>query len=64
MVTDEDLTRLSIRTGRHLLAAKARIVTAESCTAGWIAKLLTDVPGSSEWFDCEMCIRDSLHSDR
>ena len=52
MVTDEDLTRLSIRTGRHLLAAKARIVTAESCTAGWIAKLLTDVPGSSEWFDC------------
>ncbi len=52
MVTDEDLLKLSIRTGRHLLAARKRIVTAESCTAGWIAKLLTDVPGSSEWFEC------------
>ena len=28
------------------------LVTAESCTGGWIAKAVTDVPGSSEWFDC------------
>ncbi len=52
MVSDEDLQRLSIRTGRHLLAGGHRIVTAESCTAGWIAKLLTDIPGSSDWFEC------------
>ena len=26
--------------------------TAESCTGGWIAKALTDVAGSSQWF-CE-----------
>jgi nicotinamide-nucleotide amidase len=26
-------------------------VTAESCTGGWIAKTLTDLPGSSAWFD-------------
>ena len=26
------------------------ITTAESCTGGWIAKALTDVPGSSQWF--------------
>jgi nicotinamide-nucleotide amidase len=52
MVSDEDLLRLSVRTGRHLLAAGARLATAESCTAGWIAKALTDVPGSSDWLDC------------
>ncbi len=28
------------------------LVTAESCTGGWIAKVLTDIPGSSAWFDC------------
>ena len=27
------------------------LVTAESCTGGWIAKTLTDLPGSSAWFD-------------
>jgi nicotinamide-nucleotide amidase len=26
------------------------VTTAESCTGGWIAKALTDVPGSSQWF--------------
>ncbi|MFO1427366.1 MAG: nicotinamide-nucleotide amidohydrolase family protein [Steroidobacteraceae bacterium] len=52
MVSDEDLLRLAVRTGRHLLAGGVRMVTAESCTAGWIAKVLTDVPGSSDWFEC------------
>lgn len=26
------------------------VATAESCTGGWIAKCLTDIAGSSEWF--------------
>jgi nicotinamide-nucleotide amidase len=38
--------------GERLLAAGRRLATAESCTAGWIAKALTDVPGSSQWFEC------------
>ena len=37
--------------GRALLAAGATLTVAESCTGGWIAKVLTDVPGSSDWFD-------------
>lgn len=30
----------------------ATLVTAESCSGGWIAKTLTDVAGSSSWFEC------------
>jgi nicotinamide-nucleotide amidase len=37
--------------GAVLLARGLRLAVAESCTGGWIAKLLTDIPGSSEWFD-------------
>ena len=31
---------------------RAMLCTAESCTGGWIAKVCTDLAGSSEWFDC------------
>jgi len=34
-----------------LEARKLRISTAESCTGGWLAKCLTDRPGSSAWFE-------------
>ena len=27
------------------------LMTAESCTGGWIAKICTDLPGSSLWFE-------------
>ena len=40
---------LHLRAG-HLLASGRRLVTAESCTGGWIAKACTDLPGSSRWF--------------
>ena len=49
---DAQLTELSREAGARLLAAQRRLVTAESCTGGWIAKLCTDISGSSEWFDC------------
>jgi nicotinamide-nucleotide amidase len=47
---DVELTALAQRVGGRLAAAGLRISTAESCTGGWIAKTLTDVPGSSAWF--------------
>jgi nicotinamide-nucleotide amidase len=34
----------------RLLASGRQLVTAESCTGGWIAKACTDLPGSSRWF--------------
>jgi nicotinamide-nucleotide amidase len=50
-ITDQALYRLAEEVGRGARVAGWRIVTAESCTAGWIAKALTDVPGSSQWVD-------------
>lgn len=50
-MTDADLYKLAERVGARLKNAGYRLVTAESCTAGWIAKAVTDVPGSSDWFD-------------
>src|SRR5258708_7340723 len=48
--TDHDLARLAARVGRHLLDGRRGVATAESCTGGWIAKALTDIAGSSQWF--------------
>jgi nicotinamide-nucleotide amidase len=49
-VDDRELSRLAARVGRHLLGGGRSATTAESCSGGWIAKALTDVPGSSQWF--------------
>jgi nicotinamide-nucleotide amidase len=43
--------RLAMRLGERLLAADLKLATAESCTGGWIAKRITDVAGSSGWFE-------------
>jgi nicotinamide-nucleotide amidase len=48
---DQGLEALALRLGRALLVRGWRVATAESCTGGWIAKTLTDVPGSSQWFE-------------
>jgi nicotinamide-nucleotide amidase len=51
MVSDRELLGLAERVGAALTARGWHLATAESCTAGWIAKVLTDVAGSSAWFD-------------
>jgi nicotinamide-nucleotide amidase len=50
MSTDAELVRLAVRAGADLIDAERRLVTAESCTGGWIGKVLTDVAGSSGWY--------------
>jgi len=51
---DAGLRVLAEKVGACLRDRRDRLVTAESCTGGWIAKTVTDVAGSSEWFDCGM----------
>src|SRR5215469_3860758 len=52
MSLDPVLLDLSRQVGERLLAARLRLVTAESCTGGWLSKVITDVPDSSKWFEC------------
>jgi len=47
----ERLDGIATRLGELLTARGWRLATAESCTGGWIAKVVTDIPGSSGWFD-------------
>ena len=49
---DAALGELAQRLGQSLKSHYLMLVTAESCTGGWIAKTMTDIAGSSDWFDC------------
>ncbi|CAG7856199.1 nicotinamide-nucleotide amidase [biofilm metagenome] len=48
---DNELYQLAEQLGNRLKTNAYKIATAESCTGGWIAQTITDVPGSSAWFD-------------
>jgi nicotinamide-nucleotide amidase len=45
------LNRLAGKVGEKLKSSRAVLVTAESCTGGWVAQAVTSVAGSSEWFE-------------
>ncbi len=47
---DDELEQLARELGAALTARRWHVACAESCTGGWIAKTLTDIPGSSAWF--------------
>ena len=49
MVTDEDIT-LQEALGKLLSDRKQSVSTAESCTGGYVAHLITSIPGSSVYF--------------
>ena len=46
-----ELDELAVELGKALQRRGWMAATAESCTGGWIAKCLTDIAGSSAWFD-------------
>ena len=48
--TDDELLDLAERVGAACRARGITIATAESCTAGLVAHLLTEIPGSSDYF--------------
>lgn len=46
-----ELSSLAREVGDRLLARGEMVALAESCTGGLVAKLLTDIAGSSGWFE-------------
>ena len=48
----EDIIDLAARVGDTLKARNLLLATAESCTGGGVAQAVTEIAGSSEWFDC------------
>lgn len=51
MDTASTLGALARQLGEQLARSAALLATAESCTGGLVAKLVTDVAGSSAWFE-------------
>ena len=46
-----NLYELATQVGSALCARQQILAVAESCTGGWIGKSVTDIAGSSGWFD-------------
>ena len=51
MSTDINIELAVTALASNMLDRKAWLATAESCTGGMIAQVVTDLPGSSRWFD-------------
>lgn len=51
MATDNIVHQLAIRAGNKLRDERLTLATAESCTGGMVAAAITDISGSSAWFE-------------
>ncbi|HEV3105611.1 MAG TPA: CinA family protein [Trinickia sp.] len=51
MPTDSVVHQLAVRAGNKLRDTRLTLTTAESCTGGMVATAITDISGSSGWFD-------------
>ncbi len=48
---DDQLAQLSVVLGTACRQHQLAIATAESCTGGWVAQVITHTAGSSAWFE-------------
>jgi nicotinamide-nucleotide amidase len=51
MPTDSVVHQLAVRAGNKLRETRLMLATAESCTGGMVATAITDISGSSGWFE-------------
>jgi nicotinamide-nucleotide amidase len=50
-MTAQNLNNLAEQLAALLIDNDKQLAVAESCTGGWLAKVLTDLSGSSAWFE-------------
>ena len=50
-MSSDRLETLAAQVGERLRERGALLVTAESCTGGWVSQAVTAIAGSSEWFE-------------
>lgn len=53
-MNEQSLQTFAHQLGDQLLAQNLTLATAESCTGGWVSKIITDIDGSSRWFECAL----------
>ena len=51
MTYEDEIYKLAGQVGTILHLRRQKLAAAESCTGGWVCQAVTDVPGSSAWFD-------------
>lgn len=53
-ITNADLYTLADGIASLMRRHHYMLATAESCTGGWVSKIITDLSGSSAWFECAL----------
>lgn len=53
-MTEEKINSTLLKLIPELIMQNGMLACAESCTGGWLAKSITDIDGSSNWFDCSI----------
>ena len=61
---DAELNALSRAVGEALTARGWMLVTAESCTGGWVAEAVTAISGSSAWLGPSSRVKPTLKPAR
>ena len=54
-MTEKELLPLAERAVKHLADKSKTLALAESCTGGWVSKLITDVSGASAVYNGGVC---------
>jgi len=49
---ENDILELAAKVGKMLEAKNLLLATAESCTGGGVSQAITEIPGSTGWFEC------------